>query len=83
LFHYGIAWVLITFKNTQEVRVIVRLARRYTAQKKSFRIITPYDAQRSAIEKALKTEKVHWEDKCFNVDSFQGNGRQAVSSNFC
>ena len=38
----------------------------------SFRIITPYDAQRSALEQALKVEDLNWEDKCFNVDSFQG-----------
>jgi len=51
---------------------VVAIARHYTKQNKSFRIITPYDAQRSAIEKALKEEKIPWEDKCFNVDSFQG-----------
>lgn len=37
-----------------------------------FRIITPYDAQRDALEQALKEEDLNWEDKCFNVDSFQG-----------
>jgi superfamily I DNA and/or RNA helicase len=41
---------------------------------KKFKIITPYDAQRSEIEKRLMSEKLPWEDKCFNVDSFQGNG---------
>jgi superfamily I DNA and/or RNA helicase len=40
---------------------------------RSFRIVTPYDAQRSRIEDALKHAKVKWEDKVFNVDSFQGN----------
>ncbi|KAH9983329.1 AAA domain-containing protein, partial [Russula compacta] len=36
-------------------------------------IITPYDAQRSKLEKALQGEELNWHDKCFNVDSFQGN----------
>jgi len=63
---------LMTKQNFDERRVVVSLARRYTAQKKSFRIITPYDAQRSIIEKALKVEKIPWEDRCFNVDAFQG-----------
>ncbi|OAX42497.1 hypothetical protein K503DRAFT_733553 [Rhizopogon vinicolor AM-OR11-026] len=40
---------------------------------KHFRIITPYDAQRSLIEEGLKNNQLEWEDKCFNVDSFQGN----------
>ncbi|KAG2367897.1 AAA domain-containing protein [Suillus spraguei] len=39
----------------------------------SIRIITPYDAQRSLIEEGLKHSELDWEDKCFNVDSFQGN----------
>lgn len=39
---------------------------------KKFRIITPYDAQRNLIEEGLKTNQLDWEDKCFNVDSFQG-----------
>ncbi|KAG0706772.1 AAA domain-containing protein, partial [Suillus ampliporus] len=40
---------------------------------KRFRIITPYDAQRSMVEEGLKAHELEWEDKCFNVDSFQGN----------
>jgi superfamily I DNA and/or RNA helicase len=41
--------------------------------RKSFRIITAYDAQRSRIEDSLKSANLKWEDKVFNVDSFQGN----------
>jgi len=48
------------------------LARKYHSQRKSYRIITPYDAQRSRLENGLKAAKLPWEDKCFNVDSFQG-----------
>jgi len=42
------------------------------ADNKRFRIITPYDAQRSLVEEGLKANGLEWEDKCFNVDSFQG-----------
>lgn len=35
-------------------------------------VITPYDGQRSLIERMLKDEKMEWADRCFNVDSFQG-----------
>jgi len=35
-------------------------------------VITPYDGQRSLIEQMLKKERMEWEDRCFNVDSFQG-----------
>ncbi|EPT05584.1 hypothetical protein FOMPIDRAFT_40729, partial [Fomitopsis schrenkii] len=49
------------------------IVRRYHSQGKNFRVITPYDAQRNAIEKRLKDTKLPWENKCFNVDSFQGN----------
>lgn len=57
-------------KNLEEARVAVELARLYGSS--DFRIITPYDAQRSLIEKRLKSAKLPWEDKVFNVDSFQG-----------
>ncbi|KAI6038717.1 hypothetical protein EDC04DRAFT_2603755 [Pisolithus marmoratus] len=36
-----------------------------------FRIITPYDAQRSLIEHELQAVNVRHEDKVFNIDSFQ------------
>ncbi|KAJ7839369.1 AAA domain-containing protein, partial [Mycena olivaceomarginata] len=37
-----------------------------------FCVITPYDAQRAAIERQLKAETLS-HDAIFNVDSFQGN----------
>jgi regulator of nonsense transcripts 1 len=52
--------------------VVIHLARIYHRQGKQFRIITPYDGQRSAIERQLELAQLPWEDKCFNVDSFQG-----------
>ncbi|KAE9391146.1 hypothetical protein BT96DRAFT_832490 [Gymnopus androsaceus JB14] len=61
----GTSWV-----NSEEVSTIVHLVRHYYHSKK-FCIITPYDAQRSSIQKQLKQERLPWED-VFNVDSFQG-----------
>ncbi|KAJ6468871.1 AAA domain-containing protein, partial [Mycena sanguinolenta] len=39
---------------------------------REFCVITPYDAQRAAIERQLKAENLQ-HDAIFNVDSFQGN----------
>lgn len=64
----GKSWI-----NQQEISVVIHLARIYHKQGKQFRIITPYDGQRSTIEKQLELAELPWEDKCFNVDSFQGN----------
>jgi len=62
-----------SYQNVEEANCVVRIAKRYHKENKAYRIITPYDAQRSLIENALKREGVPWEDRCFNVDSFQGN----------
>jgi regulator of nonsense transcripts 1 len=62
-----------SWANPQEMNMVIHLARIYHKQGKQFRIITPYDGQRSAIENQLRSAKLPWEDKCFNVDSFQGN----------
>jgi len=65
--------ILLTYRqNESEAAVIIHLARLYAEQGKQYRVITPYDAQRTLIEKQLKLAKLPWEDKCFNVDSFQG-----------
>jgi superfamily I DNA and/or RNA helicase len=60
-------------QNLKEVQAVVHLARIMETTGKSFRIVTPYDPQRQRIENALKLAKLKWEDKVFNVDSFQGN----------
>ena len=60
-------------QNEGEVKAVVQIARRYIQERKAFKIITPYDAQRNAIESALKVAKLTWENTVFNVDSFQGN----------
>ncbi|KAG2367898.1 AAA domain-containing protein [Suillus spraguei] len=65
---HGTSW-----KNLEERQTILRIAAMLQAKNKQFRIITPYDAQRSLIEEGLKHSELDWEDKCFNVDSFQGN----------
>lgn len=62
----GFSW-----KNMGEIRTITHLVKNYYRHK-NFCIITPYDAQRAAIEKNLKDENLPW-DRVFNVDSFQGN----------
>ncbi|KAG2339333.1 hypothetical protein BDR05DRAFT_977761 [Suillus weaverae] len=64
----GHSWI-----NQKEISAVIGLARLYETQGKKFKILTPYDAQRTKIEEQLKSAKLLWEDKCFNVDSFQGN----------
>lgn len=59
-------------QNLAECQTILQIAAMLQEKKKHFRIITPYDAQRSLIEEGLKANELEWEDKCFNVDSFQG-----------
>lgn len=56
----------------------VHLARMFQGANKKYRIISPYDGQRSMLEKALKDAKLSWENRCFNVDSFQGNDPTSV-----
>ncbi|KAG1876585.1 P-loop containing nucleoside triphosphate hydrolase protein [Suillus subalutaceus] len=65
---HGTSW-----KNLGECQTILLIASMLQEKNKQFRIITPYDAQRSLIEEHLKLQKLDWEDKCFNVDSFQGH----------
>ncbi|KAF8440431.1 AAA domain-containing protein [Boletus edulis BED1] len=64
----GHSWI-----NKEEARVVVKVARLYESSGMSFRIITPYDAQRAHIESLLEVEGLSVNDKVFNVDSFQGN----------
>lgn len=53
---------------------MVNLVKKYY-QNKEFAVITPYDPQRNEIEKALKAEDLPWENRVFNVDSFQGENQ--------
>ncbi|KAF8064440.1 P-loop containing nucleoside triphosphate hydrolase protein [Lyophyllum atratum] len=63
----GFSWT-----NAGEIQTMVNLVKTYYKYK-DFCIITPYDAQRAAIERQLKLdpEGLPWE-RVFNVDSFQG-----------
>jgi len=49
---------------------MMHLVRSYY-KSKNFCVITPYDAQRAAIETGLKSADLPW-DSVYNVDSFQG-----------
>ncbi len=62
---------LYSLQNYEEVRIIAHLVRLYYKDL-DFCVITPYDAQRAAIEKELKMQDLPWE-RVFNVDSFQGD----------
>ncbi|KAG1750836.1 P-loop containing nucleoside triphosphate hydrolase protein [Suillus lakei] len=62
-----------SWMNPQEIAVVIHLARIYHGQGKQFRIITPYDGQRSTIERQLELAKLPWEDKCFNLTFAAGN----------
>ncbi|KAL4064428.1 P-loop containing nucleoside triphosphate hydrolase protein [Scleroderma citrinum] len=61
-----------SWKNPEECKAIFQLSFIFQGQGKGFKIITPYDAQRTLIENSLKEAELQWEDTCFNVDSFQG-----------
>jgi superfamily I DNA and/or RNA helicase len=64
--------IIVHHKNLAELEAVLQIAEQLQNQGKSFRIITPYDAQRNALEEGMKKCKLDWKDKCFNVDSFQG-----------
>lgn len=66
---HGTSW-----QNTSEQDITIQLAQNLQAAGKKYKIITPYDPQTHGIEKKMQeTEGLDWEDKCFNVDAFQGN----------
>jgi superfamily I DNA and/or RNA helicase len=39
------------------------MASKFEEEGRSFRIITPYDAQRNTVEEALKEQGLNWADK--------------------
>ncbi|KAK0189342.1 P-loop containing nucleoside triphosphate hydrolase protein [Armillaria mellea] len=63
----GFSW-----RNDDEVQTVAQLVQHYY-KGHDFCVITPYDAQRAAIEEKLKNQDLPWERRVFNVDSFQGN----------
>lgn len=65
--------LLIVVQNQMECDICIKLAVKLQELDKSYRIITPYTAQRQLIEDSMKEEPdLAWGDKCFSVDSFQG-----------
>ncbi|KAF8813317.1 P-loop containing nucleoside triphosphate hydrolase protein [Phlegmacium glaucopus] len=64
-----------SWQNLREVEVALAVAKMLNIRGKSFRIITPYDPQRTLLENHLKRPEAQlpWKDKCFNIDAFQGN----------
>ena len=68
-------------QNIAERRAVCKIAAHLQEEDEDYRIITPYDAQRSALENDLKAAGLPWHNKCFNVDSFQGTTTIAVPTN--
>ncbi|KAI5122763.1 hypothetical protein M0805_009845 [Coniferiporia weirii] len=62
-----------SFKNLIEISAVLKIARMLVARQKPFKVITPYDAQRTLLENSLKENGLPWANTCFTVDSFQGN----------
>ncbi|OBZ72573.1 ATP-dependent helicase NAM7 [Grifola frondosa] len=62
-----------SWHNPSERQAVLKLAEKLEMQGKSYRIITPYDPQRDFLEKGMKQAGLQWQDRCFCVDSFQGN----------
>lgn len=65
--------VLTMIQNHIECDISIRIATKLQELEQSYRIITPYTAQRQLIEDSMKeVPDLLWGDKCFSVDSFQG-----------
>jgi superfamily I DNA and/or RNA helicase len=62
----------MTYQNNAELEAVLQIARRFQEEGRSYRIITPYEAQRTAIENEMKVRDLIAKDKVFAVDSFQG-----------
>ena len=59
-------------QNIPEQDIVVEIAQILQDLDKKYKIITPYAAQTSGIEKKMQDDGLNWEDTCFNVDAFQG-----------
>ncbi|RXW22820.1 hypothetical protein EST38_g3022 [Candolleomyces aberdarensis] len=64
-----------SWKNVAEQDVVLKLAKHLQDAKMAYKIITPYEGQTTGIHNLMKQPEsgLSWEDKCFNVDAFQGN----------
>lgn len=63
--------------NLAEVATIVHLIRDVYRHRNIW-ILSAYDSQRNALERALKQANLPWEDRVFNVDSFQGRENDII-----
>jgi hypothetical protein len=75
-------WLIRYLQNSAEAKVCLEIAK--LLRGKEFKIITPYNGQTTLIDKKLKADKDfpkgEREDKCNNVDSFQGKEGFKISS---
>jgi regulator of nonsense transcripts 1 len=63
-----------SYENHSECIAVIKAALELQKHNKSYRILTPFTAQCNLIEKEMKKRSgLEWKDKCFTVDSFQGN----------
>ncbi|KAI8980183.1 P-loop containing nucleoside triphosphate hydrolase protein [Trametes punicea] len=67
-----------SWHNPAERAIVLKIADKLQTEGKNYAIITPYDPQRKALEDEMKEAGLIWQDKCFNVDSFQGNERDVI-----
>lgn len=63
---------MFLIQNELECEMVLKIAQKLQEQEKNYRIITPYAGQTTLIESSMKKLELSWADKCFNVDSFQG-----------
>lgn len=66
-----------SYSNLREVQLLCSIVRNHLTGK-DWRIITPYNAQRDAIERQLKQDKLEWEARVFSVDAFQGQEAEII-----
>ncbi|KAF8896424.1 AAA domain-containing protein [Infundibulicybe gibba] len=62
-----------SFANPSEGDAALLLAKMLQTMGYKYQLITPYEGQRTAIEMAMQEAGLDWGNKCFTVDSFQGN----------
>ncbi|CAL1716327.1 unnamed protein product [Somion occarium] len=67
-----------SYQNPAEIATIIKIARKLQEDGESFKIITPYEAQKSMLENGLRGAGLVWQNKCFAVDSFQGNEEDVI-----
>lgn len=72
-FIYNLLDIENMIQNPAELQAVLMIASKLQEEGEDYRIISPYAAQTNAIQETMKAEGLSWANKCFNVDSFQGN----------